>query len=246
MSKVYAVADRYVEDFARLHPVAATHAGIGGYDDRMTDFSPEGEEARNELAVRTMAALRAAPIESERDRIARDSMIDELTVQTDHHAAGGHQHDLNVIWSPFQSIRLVFDLMPRATDRDWHAIATRMNLVESALAGYLETLKSGLASGRTAAQRQARECASQAAIWSGGREAVSYFHGILDEYRRSSVRSRSLELELARRQVCEYGVRRGRTISGPRVLAEGDLPGRRRARPICPPRPCFLWNGDRP
>ncbi|MBM3958308.1 MAG: DUF885 domain-containing protein [SAR202 cluster bacterium] len=198
MSKVYAVADRYVEDFARLHPVAATHAGIGGYDDRMTDFSPEGEEARNELAVRTMAALRAAPIESERDRIARDSMIDELTVQTDHHAAGGHQHDLNVIWSPFQSIRLVFDLMPRATERDWRAIATRMNLVESALAGYLETLKSGLASGRTAAQRQARECASQAAIWSGGREAVSYFQGILDEYRRSSVRSRSLELELAR------------------------------------------------
>lgn len=198
MSQVYEIADRYVEDFARLHPVAATHAGIGGYDDRMTDFSPEGEAARDELARRALTALRAAPADSEQDRIARDSMIDELTVQVDHHAAGGHLRDLNVIWSPFQSIRLVFDLMPRATEQDWRDIATRLNLVDVAMAGYIETLRAGLASGNTAARRQARGCADQALAWSGGKEAVSYFQEILDEFRRSSFRSRSLELDLAR------------------------------------------------
>jgi hypothetical protein len=37
-SEVYEIADRFVERFAALDPVAATLEGIAGYDDRITDY----------------------------------------------------------------------------------------------------------------------------------------------------------------------------------------------------------------
>ena len=40
-SDVYDISDRFVERFAALDPVAATLEGIAGYDDRMTDYSPD-------------------------------------------------------------------------------------------------------------------------------------------------------------------------------------------------------------
>ncbi|HEY7704176.1 MAG TPA: hypothetical protein VID03_05025, partial [Acidimicrobiia bacterium] len=41
----FEIADRLVDEYARLRPVSATELGIKGHDDRWTDFSPAGSDA---------------------------------------------------------------------------------------------------------------------------------------------------------------------------------------------------------
>jgi hypothetical protein len=42
---VHALCDRFVGDYAALDPILATGAGIAGYDEQLTDFSPDGHRA---------------------------------------------------------------------------------------------------------------------------------------------------------------------------------------------------------
>jgi uncharacterized protein (DUF885 family) len=53
-----------------------------------------------------------------------------------------------------QGVRDGFDLMPTKTAEHWSNIAGRLSAVPQALAGYTETLRAGIASGRTPARRQ--------------------------------------------------------------------------------------------
>ncbi|HET8895670.1 MAG TPA: DUF885 domain-containing protein, partial [Protaetiibacter sp.] len=77
------------------------------------------------------------------------------------HAAKLHLRDLNVIASPAQEIRESFDLMPTATEADWATIAERLGNLPGAVAGYIETLRDGIAEGVVPAKRQVREVAEQ-------------------------------------------------------------------------------------
>ncbi len=40
---IYELSDAYVERQPQLDPVGATGRGIIGYDDKMTDYSPDGD-----------------------------------------------------------------------------------------------------------------------------------------------------------------------------------------------------------
>ena len=51
------LADRFTEEMFTLDPISATFVGAVGHDDRLTDNSPEGHEARAELLRRTLAEL---------------------------------------------------------------------------------------------------------------------------------------------------------------------------------------------
>ncbi|MEV4259188.1 DUF885 domain-containing protein, partial [Spirillospora sp. NPDC049652] len=62
-SSLDALADRYVDEMAALDPCLAAMMGIAGQDDRLTDYSPEGEAARTDLARRTLAALDKTPLD---------------------------------------------------------------------------------------------------------------------------------------------------------------------------------------
>jgi uncharacterized protein (DUF885 family) len=170
-SAVYRLADRYVEERAALDPIFATSRGIAGHDDSLTDFSPEGQEALYELARfywRQMSQLRGGGELCNADRVAAEVMLERLGVEIDQYEAGERWRDLRIIGSPVQSVRSVFDLMPRDTAADWETTAARMERVPVALAGFEETLRAGAARGVTAARRQAEECAVQAKTWSEG------------------------------------------------------------------------------
>lgn len=196
MSKVYEIANGYVDRYAELNPVGATYAGIRGYDDRMTDYSPDGVAALAELAKSTAGQLRSAGVEGDLDRVAHDAILDDFQVQLQQYEAGEYLRDLNVIASPFQSIRQVFDLMPRDTEEGWRNIAIRLQLVPAALASYVATLRHGLSRRLVAAQRQALECSQQARVWSGGAGEAPYFQALLEEFRRGAIRSAALERDL--------------------------------------------------
>ena len=78
MTKIYEIADDYVERYAALDPVTATGEGIAGHDHELTDYSPAGGAARVALARETLAALDAATEAGDRDRIAAEMMRERL------------------------------------------------------------------------------------------------------------------------------------------------------------------------
>ncbi|MGA9346726.1 MAG: hypothetical protein WBV37_16625, partial [Nocardioidaceae bacterium] len=53
------VADQFVADYAVLDPLAATYFGIRGYDDQVTDISPDGFAARRQLTSDARARMAA-------------------------------------------------------------------------------------------------------------------------------------------------------------------------------------------
>src|SRR5215475_1297701 len=167
VSDVDRISDHYVDRIATLHPIAATLMGVAGHDDQMTDFSPDGIAERTTLTRSVLSQLRAVDVETERDRVARDVMLDEAELGLALDDAGERLRDLNIMHSPLQMIRQVFDLVPTETVAHWEAIAARLALVPQGLDGYRETLQAGAEQGLVAAQRQASACARQADTWGG-------------------------------------------------------------------------------
>ena len=197
MTRIYDIADEYVERFAALNPISATGAGVSGYDAEMTDFSPQGAEARANLDRETIASLEAAASEGERDRIAREAMIDGLRVGLDMFDAGEHLRDLNILSSPMQHIRMAFDLMPRESEEQWRNIASRLRLVPQGLASHRDSLQEGMRQGKVSSRRQTIECAGQAETWSGQKEGQpSFFQSLLDSYDEAGLSSASLRRDI--------------------------------------------------
>lgn len=183
-SPVFAIADRYIEEAAALNPIAATAWGVAGHDDRMPDLSPDGEDAVDALHARTLAELDAAPIESDRDRVARSFMSERLSLARAQHEAGDHLRSIRVLGSPMGSVRSAFDLMRYESDDDWAVAARRMQAVPAALEGWRHSQRAGAGRGVVAAKRQAAASAQQAAVWSGTDDAGTrpFFHGLVDRY----------------------------------------------------------------
>lgn len=195
-SPVYAIADRYIDEVAALDPIAATGMGVPGHDDRLPDLSPAGSAARDELVGRTLASLGAAAIESDRDRIARALMQDRLGVARERFDAGDQLRDIRVLGSRMSSVRSAFDLMRYDTDDDWAIAQRRMTAVPTALNGWIENQRLGLARGIVAAKRQAAGCAQQAANWGGDTDARPFFHSLVDHYEQRPDHTETLLADL--------------------------------------------------
>ena len=179
---IYELSDTYVERLAELDPLAATSRGIIGYDDKMTDFSPEGMAAHTELDRTTLARLSELRPENDRDRIAADLLAERLRSSIALDESGETMRTLRVIGSPFQAVRNVFDIMPRNTEHDWQVIATRLELVPSGLASVKASLAETTSRGRPPARRQVLACAEQGATWVGLRHHAPYFTNLVVNY----------------------------------------------------------------
>ena len=200
MSEIYDLSDQYVDRFAALDPVVATLEGLAGHDDEMTDFSPDGFEERNEHDRATLRALTAAPPAGERDRVAGDVLREALETSIELYDAGEHLRELNVIASPVQAVRMVFDMMPTETEANWEVIAGRMGLVPEGLASYEASLTEGVRQGLVAARRQAVECMRQAETWSGADgETRPFFATFVDRFDESDIDNPALRDRLVER-----------------------------------------------
>jgi uncharacterized protein (DUF885 family) len=197
LTEIGELGNRYVERMAVLDPVRATVFGTPGHDAEMTDYSPEGSEARVALARETIRELTHGRPADERDRIAADVMRERLQVAIDLHAAGEHFRDLRIIGSPFEEIRHCFDLMATQSSTDWETIASRMEAVPEALSSFLASLRAGAARGLVAARRQALACAEQGLVWSGQRNARPFFPTLIASSPRSLSSSLRRRLEQA-------------------------------------------------
>lgn len=161
-TEVDRVAEAWVDTLVELDPATGTYIGRTDHDHRLPDYSPEGHAARTEAVRAALAALRTADPVDDVDRITVADLGSELDLALERDAAQLQLRDLNVIASPVQEIREVFDLMPVARVEDWERIAERLGAVSGAIDGYVATLRRGVEQGVTPAVRQVREVAEQA------------------------------------------------------------------------------------
>lgn len=162
-SAIDRVAEEWVDTIAALAPTVGTYIGRTEVADRFGDLSPAGHE---EIATATRAVLgklTALDAVDPIDEVTKADLSAELLLDLDLHDADWHLRDLNVIASPVQDIRSVFDLMPTSTADDWDVIARRLAAVPRALRGYAETLRNGVARGVVPARRQVSEVVTQIA-----------------------------------------------------------------------------------
>ncbi len=195
------VAERYVERHARLDPVAATMEGIADHDTEMTDYSPDASEERAELDRATLRSLGALTPSSDRERVAAEMMRDRLAISVALYELGEHLRDLNVLGSPVQGIRQVFDQMPTETEHDWETVAARVGLVPEGLSSLQAAYDEGVAQGLVAARRQVVGCVQQAEVWAGtgGTDARPFFHTLVDRFDASGIRAPGLRATLEER-----------------------------------------------
>lgn len=182
MTTIRELSDRYVERSAALDPFAATMRGVLGHDHEVTDYSPDGVAARTEHDRETVRAARELTPAGADERVAIDLLVERLETSIAMHEADEHLRPLRIIFSPFQAVRQVFDVMPRASHDDWNNIAARLEAVPQALGGLQASLSKGLDDGVLAARRQALACARQGATWSGETGEQPYFVRLVDAY----------------------------------------------------------------
>jgi len=157
-----AVAEKWVDTELDLYPEYRVYLGRPGREGEYADYSPAGVEDAIAHTRAALAEVQATAAADDVDAVTKMDLERELQLTIDKHEAGFGQRDLNVIASPAQELRDIFDLMPTDTVDDWSHVATRMHNLPAAMAGYIESLRSGIAAGNTPAIRQVREVLAQA------------------------------------------------------------------------------------
>ncbi len=193
MGRIDDLANHYVAEWAPLSPTGATYVGISGYDDKIDDLSPEGFEATAELTRRTIAELDAADPETASEHVAKDAMLERLSLDLARYDAGLSASDVNVISSPLHGLRMVFDLMPTEGEEAVANIVTRLGQVPRALDQYTRTLREAADAGNVSARAQLVAVAEQCGSWTDP-ERDDIFHGLVGRLSASG----TLEAELHR------------------------------------------------
>lgn len=156
------IAEQWVDTAVELNPTLGTYIGRKEADSRFGDYSPEGLERSAEAVRRTIAQLDAATPADDVDVVTITDLRSELVLDLEAHEAGLPLRDLNVLASPAQELREIFDLMATDDTDDWATISTRLGALPGALDGYIQTLRLGIERGVVPAKRQVREVAEQA------------------------------------------------------------------------------------
>ena len=175
---MYEVADGFVDALAELDPISATYLGIRGHDHLLTDYSPEAADRMADAERDVLKSITRINPVSVSERRCKATVIEDMTASLERHGAGTHLDGMNILHSPVQAIRQVFDMMPRATETDAEHIAARMTNVPSALRSYTRTLGAGISVKRTASVRQTRGCIAQIETWVGESGGTPFFQSV--------------------------------------------------------------------
>ncbi|MFG2821628.1 DUF885 domain-containing protein [Kitasatospora sp. NPDC048365] len=168
-----AIADDHLDRLAAADPMTSAWLGLNRGDDRQPDLSPDGFEARAELARRTLAVLDAAPApdapasDGRAEQACARLLRERLTAELAMHDTGENFRQLRTVGAHVDQVRTIFSFMPTATDEDWAAVAGRLRNLPGALDGYRATLTEGISRGLLAAPRQATGMVGQLTAWTG-------------------------------------------------------------------------------
>ncbi|TFC29262.1 DUF885 domain-containing protein [Cryobacterium sp. TMT2-18-3] len=156
------IAEDWVDTLVDIDPTVGTYIGRTEVDGRFGDYSPDGLDRRVDAARSFITRLDAATAVDDVDVVTRTDLRSSLALDVESAEAGLPLRDLNVIASPAQGIREVFDLMPTATVGDWDTVSARLRALPGAIDGYIQTLRLGIERGSMPARRQVQEVILQA------------------------------------------------------------------------------------
>ena len=117
-TKIDQIAEDWVATMVDLDPDTAIWMGVDGRIGEIGDHSPAGHAAYVAAAKKVVAALSAETPVDEVDEVTKTDIVSELELEIASSDAGYHLRDLNVIASPAQVIREIFDLMPTESEAD--------------------------------------------------------------------------------------------------------------------------------
>ncbi|HEX6469685.1 MAG TPA: DUF885 domain-containing protein [Streptosporangiaceae bacterium] len=187
MTNVDELSDRYVEVFAELDPCASSLMGITGHDGALTDYSPEGFDARDALNRRTLADLAALPDPAgdrgpagdgaARARLAARLLREHLEREIACHEAGVTTSGLAAIDSSIPALRRSIELLDRGPATPWPDLLSRLRALPDSLAGLRATLTRDRQLGRVAALRQVLSTAVQCERTAGYLPRLAAAHG---------------------------------------------------------------------
>lgn len=167
MRPMFPLTDALLRDIAALRPSSATFWGIDGHDHAWDDFGPQGAAAAISALEDHKRRIDLAPRANARDELAALFACDFIDVELERLREGDHLADLNNIASPFQNIRMVFDVMNTSTREGWQSITERLATIDRALGTYREALEEGRRHGRTVALRQVDAAIEQGRVHAG-------------------------------------------------------------------------------
>lgn len=202
MATIDEVSDGYITQMSALDPITATAWGVTGHDHRLTDFSPAGLAARADLqraTVRHLADLRPS---DDHERIAIEVMAERLGAALLMYDRDELARPLRILFSPFGSIRLTFDLMRFDTAEDWGVVRARLAAVPAALAGLRQLLQDGIDRGVVGARRQALACAQQGDTW--GDPSTGFFAGLAGRDPQASTAAEAQAAAAAYRSISQW------------------------------------------
>ncbi|MFI5297639.1 MAG: DUF885 domain-containing protein [Polyangiales bacterium] len=164
----FLLSDEVVDAIAKLCPMTASLWGVRGTNVAWDDLSPEGQARLRETMAEFLA--RVPPEGSETDpwrRLASQVLTDFLQLTIDRVDQNDHLTDLNFIASPFQFIRMVFDVMDATTEEGWRAQLARLETIDRVFEGYRRLLARGVETANVVAARQVRAVIEQGRYQAG-------------------------------------------------------------------------------
>ena len=164
-----ALSEQWLDTLLELQPELHVHLGRPGREGEYSDLSPDGHAQLAEAGAAVLRQARDLQPQDDVDVVTRAELLRTLELAADQHELGLWQRDLNVIASPVQDLRDIFDLTPMDSQDDWSVVALRLGNLPAALAGYVESLRAGVRAGNAPAVRQVREVAAQARKLTGDR-----------------------------------------------------------------------------
>ncbi|WP_256840898.1 DUF885 domain-containing protein [Ornithinimicrobium cryptoxanthini] len=163
------LAEAHLDAVLELSPMTATYMGVPGRTDEIDDLSIDGLRAHADLNARTLTALDGLEPVDDVDKVTVAAMHERLSLEIEgieRTVAGQDPTELNVIACPVQTVRDIFDIMPKETAQDWGVITARLRAVGPAFEQYAAALAHsaghGCLSPRRQVERVAAQCADQA------------------------------------------------------------------------------------
>ena len=159
---VFALSDRFVDRYAALHPVDATLVGVPGHDHEWGDLGPGGIEATQDLLRATRQELAALPAPDDRwSALAVRVLTEDVDESLEAIEQGDPYRDLAHVGSTPCAMRSALLTQDASTPAGRDAVASRLERMPSALAGWRDTVDLGRRRGVLASRRQAVSVADQ-------------------------------------------------------------------------------------
>ncbi|WP_052721271.1 DUF885 domain-containing protein [Actinoplanes rectilineatus] len=165
------LTDRFLRDMARLDPCTAVVEAGEQEVDGLTDYSPDGHQARADLAARTLRDLAELPTTGP----LHAHLTERLRTRVAFHEAGEDLRELHAAATgPFALIRQAVeaavpgrDTGGAAFEDGWARVRARQAAIPSALAGYAQSLLLAADRGNLPTRRQVELVTQRCRTWAG-------------------------------------------------------------------------------